>query len=120
MTQSGLRWGTKINLERVTRRFVSYARFGIKDSSIGQLDWSKPDVPMSLGLLRQRVLDHPTLRINPAIVKTGFIAKVGRFQDRVLKNIVWELARLYPEQIACFINRMRQEKKFRSLALQNI
>ena len=62
--------------------------------------------PRILGLLRQKGPENPSLRIDPSSVQTGYIAKVCKQQDRFLKYLLWEWARMNPDQILKFVQRL--------------
>ena len=111
--RSGHKWNTAVSLVPITQTLISYAQFGMKDGSFENVNWDKPS-PKILGLLRQRVPEYPALRIDPSTVQTGYIAKVCKRQDRFLKYLLWEWARMNPDQIILFVQCLQQEKNFRT------
>ena len=112
LKKSKFKWKPKVTMKEITSSFKDYARFGLTKDSIVNCDFSEP-AAFHYGLLRPRSCPVPPLFMNPEKVKPGTIGKVVKKQERKMKPVIFEWARIHPQQIQKVFIRLGQDESFR-------
>ena len=112
LKKSKFKWKLKVTMKEITSSFKEYARFGLTKDSIMNCNFSEP-AAFHYGLLRPRSCPVPPLFMNPEKVKPGTIGKVVKKQERKMKPVVFEWARMNPQQIQKVFIRLGQDESFR-------
>ena len=92
--------------------FISYARFGISPQDIHAANYWET-VPVYSGLFRPLSLRPELCQMIPSSVKPATLSKFVKKEGKVLKAVIFEWARYYPNQIQDFLQRMKDDLPFR-------
>ena len=92
--------------------------FSSPEDSFSQELWIS-QVPGAVGLLRAQTLPGGYLRLNPRFNNPGTIAKRCKAIGRPQRDCLLEWARLNPEKISLFLNRLAAEPKWPSQRKSN-
>ena len=85
--------------------------FGLLPGKIKEANYSEP-VAAHSGLFRPEYLKSPLLCIDPEKVKPTTLCKFAKLFGRILKVVVFEWARFYPNKIQTFLQRMKNDEGF--------
>ena len=108
---SGFKWSCGVQMRDVNPAFLSYARFGLSAEKIRDANYWEPVIAHS-GLFRPESLKSRLLCIDPGKVKPATLCKFAKLSGRVLKAVVFEWARFYPNKIQAFLQRMKDDEGF--------
>ena len=112
LRSSGFKWTCGVKMKSIGPYFISYARFGLAPKVIHAADYSET-VPAYSGLFRPRSLKSTLCQFNPVTVKPATLSKFAKKEGKVLKAVIFEWARYYPNQIQPLLQRMMDDKAFR-------
>ena len=85
--------------------------FGLSPGKIKEANYWEP-VAAHSGLFRPEYLKSPLLCIDPEKVKPATLCKFAKLFGRILKVVVFEWARFYPNKIQTFLQRMKNDEGF--------
>ena len=108
---SGFRWSCGVKMKDINPAFLSYARFGLSPEKINEANYWEPVISHT-GLFRPNSLKSRLLCIDPEKVKPSTLCKFAKLTGRVLKAVVFEWARFYPNKIEAFLQRMKDDEGF--------
>ena len=113
---SGFKWTCGVKLKELNPYFISYARFGISPHIIHAAEYWEP-VQAYTGLFRPNSLKSTLCNIDPISVKPATLSKFAKKEKKVIKAVLFEWARYYPNQIQTFLQRMKDDLSFRQYLL---
>ena len=111
LKKSRFKWRLKVTMRELSNGFKAYARFGIPKEIIETCRFSDP-AQFHYGLLRPGSCPIPPLYMSPEKVKPATIGKVVKGQERSMKSIVFEWARMNPHKIQKMFERLAGDKPF--------
>jgi len=91
---------------------LMYARFGLSPEQLGSPDWRQPARPGS-GMGRPREMPVAVVRFDPSTTRSSEIGRLCSELGRPQRWAILEWARLFPEKLQFFFNRMARDKGFR-------
>lgn len=112
LKKSKFKWRLKVTMRELTNSFKEYARFGLSKEAILECNFLEP-APFHYGLLRPRSCPVPPLFMNPEKIKPGTIGKLVKKQDRKMKPVIFEWARMNPHKIQYVFERLTKDEAFR-------
>ena len=107
-------WNNNLVIQRLTDKMEFAVTYSIPDDSFSQELWVS-QVPGSVGLLQPQTLPGGYLRLNPRFNSPGTIAKRCKAIERPHRDCILEWARLNPEKISQFLDRLAAEPKWQVL-----
>ena len=111
LKKSKFKWRLNVTMRELSNGFKAYARFGIPKEIIDTCIFSAP-ASFHYGLLRPSSCPIPPLYMNPEKIKPATIGKVVKGQERSMKSIVFEWARMNPHRIQKMFERLAGDKQF--------
>ena len=112
LKKSKFKWKLNVTMKDITSSFKDYARFGLSKESIMKSDFTEP-ASFHYGLLRPRSCPVAPLFMNPEKVNPSTIGKVVKKQERKIKPVIFEWARMNPHKIQKVLIRLGQDEAFR-------
>ena len=107
-------WKNNLVIQGLTKEMEFAVLYSITEDSFSQ-ESRIYQVPGAVGLLRTQTLPGGYLRLNPRFNNPGTIAKRCKAIGRPQRDCLLEWARLNPEKISLFLNRLAAEPKWQIL-----
>ena len=111
-------WNNNLVIQRLFNEMEFSVTYRIPDESLSQELWISR-VPGALGLLRPQTLTGRYIKLDPRFNSPGTVAKRCKTIGRPQRDSILEWARLNPERISQFLDRLPSEPKWQ-IAFQGI
>ena len=114
LQRAWIMWNNNLVIQRLTEEMEFAVTYSIPDNSFSQELWVS-QVPGSVGLFQPQTLPGRCLRLNLIFNSPGNIAKRCKTIGSPQRDCILEWARLNPERISQFLDRLADEPKWQIL-----